>query len=128
MFISFFFRCEFCKTHFLSDGNLQRHIKQFHLVFQFKCAEFKCVDSFETSDQLNEHVIKNHSRDECPHCSKMIRTIRMSEHIKSQHDNVELFVCDLCGKIFRSKHLHKYHIQRKHTEHQKVQCDICGTW
>lgn len=86
------------------------------------------MDSFETVEQLNQHVIENHSREECPHCNKMIGTTYMTQHIKLRHDIDQRVVCDLCGKVSSSNHMHKYHFRIEHDVQQKLQCDICGIW
>lgn len=105
-------------------------MKKIHLALEFKCVERKCIDSFDTAEQLNKHINENHARQECLHCNKIIGTALMPRHIKLKHECAHLHVvCDLCGKVSDSKSLHKLHVQSEHDViHQKVQCDICGLW
>lgn len=94
----------------------------------FKCPEPKCVESFDTQDNLDTHVKQNHTRILCPYCKKRMKLYYLPQHIKLYHDEDQRIVCDLCGNVSRNKNTHKTHHLLVHDVQPRLQCDICKEW
>lgn len=120
-------RCQTCELHFLSYNRLNRHIKEVHDVKEFKCSDSKCVDSFDTQQQLDDHNETKHKRSQCPHCDKLVLASFLAKHIENRHGTGHI-ICELCGKVSLNKQMHKDHYRVFHEVAQSLQCDICGQW
>lgn len=120
--------CQTCELPFLSAYKLYCHTKEVHLVQPFKCVEAKCVESYGTQEQLNEHIQQSHSRINCPHCNKLIKLYYLPLHIKFFHDKDQRIVCDLCGHVSKNINTHKSHVRLVHEQQERLQCDICKDW
>lgn len=105
-----------------------KHMKINHLARQYKCSHYQCVESFDSIEQLEVHKEKSHIRIQCPHCPKTVMTTSLDAHIQRMHNNTIQAICELCGKSFSSKYLHKTHIPLEHGNVERVQCDICKGW
>lgn len=122
------FRCDICKTHFLSFTNLYRHIMKTHNVKEFKCKSRACVESFETKQLLDEHFQADHIHVQCSHCKAKVLQRYLAEHIQMRHKNENNVICETCGKVSLNKHMHLVHVKMNHDVRGKCQCDICGKW
>lgn len=111
-----------------SPSRLYRHAKQMHDAKEFKCQYKKCVESFDTKAKLDNHFAQSHTRNECPHCKKMILVSYMAQHMKDRHDENHRVICDICGKVSTSVYAHSSHYQTLHVVQEKIQCAICGDW
>lgn len=98
------------------------------MAFPFKCKYRKCVESYSTQEQLDEHIKNNHSRSECPHCHKHMTSYYLPTHIKLYHDKDQRIVCDLCGHVSHNIYLHQSHYNLTHEVQTRLQCDICKEW
>lgn len=103
-------------------------MKELHLQLEFKCNELKCVQSFATKAELDQHMIQFHTRVPCPDCNKLIASFYLNEHKKLNHDETQRVVCDLCGRVSSNMPMHKVHFQCAHMNQEKLQCDICKAW
>lgn len=90
--------------------------------------ETKCVESYESQSDLDEHTRQAHTRVACPHCDKMIVSYYLPTHIKLIHDEEQRIVCDVCGNVSNNARKHENHIRISHSVQQKFQCDICKSW
>lgn len=126
--VFFFFSCNQCELTFLTKWSLYCHIKRTHQICEFKCHEYRCVESFTTQQQLDEHTTKYHTQVECSYCHNSMTRFYLSKHIKLYHDESRFVVCDQCGVISSNKGKHEKHILSMHTQKEKLQCDICKSW
>lgn len=84
----------------------------------------KCSSKFVTSDSLQQHIYKTHTRFICNICQKIIGTKKNYKRHLIEHGNRSHF-CDLCSKTFkRLEHLNR-HITISHTKN-KFKCNSCG--
>lgn len=124
----FMIRCDKCKLHFLSFIRLDRHCKLTHDAKEFKCADLKCVDSFETQQLADDHYAERHKRKECPVCKKMIMETALADHIRTRHDPSTSVICEVCGKVSKDRLKHSTHLKQAHDPRGSLQCDICKKW
>nr|XP_023013863.1 zinc finger protein 91-like isoform X1 [Leptinotarsa decemlineata] len=143
------FRCPLCEDVFLSLRNLRRHRFQFHLFQKYKCKH--CPKTFESQSGFVKHV-KRHSLEKILQLavSKPERWSKTCKRYRISNKG-DLFLCEVCGSVFRSlkfferhKQSHKkqcqcefcgrlfghmetlHHHSQFHTESAKFQCEICG--
>lgn len=121
------YKCEHCLEEFLTINKVRRHQKQQHPEFSFRCDQYHCMETFATADLLDQHKAK-HDKVPCPQCGKLIQSRGMAKHIRQIHEIDQRVVCDLCGKVSSSIHMHKYHVRSDHEVHERLQCDICKEW
>jgi KRAB domain-containing zinc finger protein len=78
------FKCNQCDYAGKTNGNLKKHIKLNHLIMKSKCQI--CEKSFGTKEKLKLHQKYHKEKVECSICSKMIRPVKLKQHMKI-HDN-----------------------------------------
>lgn len=95
------FRCLKCNINFFSRSQLKVHNEYRHV--DFKTALFKCKTckrGFNYEPQYRAHMVK--------------------------HATTNDFICEVCGKGFKSDNLREQHHTRIHEERQTVACPVCG--
>ena len=62
----------------------------------------KCEITFDSKKKVNKHNLESHHLQiKCKMCHKVFKENRELEfHVKSQHQRVQEFKCDLCDKSF----------------------------
>lgn len=91
-------QCSFCGKLFKTASGLRSHIKRFH------------VKNFYTCDICNRQF-----------CIKF----EIKEHLLTEHMNLKLFVCNVCGKVSKNRSLHRVH-NETHLKVKKYLCTSCG--
>lgn len=91
-------QCSYCNKMCKTLSGLKMHIKRFH------------VKNYYTCDICGRQF-----------CSKF----EIREHILTQHMNLKLFVCNVCGKVSKSRSLHRVH-NETHLKVKKYLCTLCG--
>lgn len=120
-------RCVNCNIDFPTPSALYRHTKQKHEVAAFKCKFFKCVESYDTREELDAHHRAQHKKVQCTKCSKLILVKQFDHHMRAKHAPGDPVICDICGKSFANLFLYRSHHRSVHEiqEIVRVQCDIC---
>ncbi|XP_041471561.1 zinc finger protein 585B-like [Lytechinus variegatus] len=109
--------CSYCHKKFFRKTHLQEHIMIHTGERPFKCAY--CGKGFITKCNFKRHTCKNPETGqisqkyyECSSCpSKFSRKADLQEHVMI-HTGNRLYLCDKCGKGFRTKCNFKKHICR----------------
>lgn len=115
--ISPYSRCDICNIWLSNANKFYRHNKANHLVLTFKCNLGRCVESYATQEELDEHVV-DHQKQKCPTCKKAVT--------RDDHTcEVNTFVCEICGFTTQKKTIFKRHVDAKHST-KIFECDICG--
>ena len=106
------FYCKYkgCNKYYDTKFGYQRHIKQH--IRPYKCDY--CDKSFATNMDKKYHE-KIHLKlyDQlCVYCGKsFIHPQTLRKHINDKHNNINLYKCRICNKIFKRKYSLKMHYQ-----------------
>ncbi|XP_065086585.1 zinc finger protein 681-like isoform X3 [Ochlerotatus camptorhynchus] len=125
------FKCDGCDRGFPDKTGLNVHYSAKHISSeekQFKCE--KCNRSFQTEQKLRTHL-RLHDQVECPICMKSISNMYLlKSHIARMHSGERKFMCDVCGKDFKSRSAVDSHklIHKELKREDGAQCEICHTW
>lgn len=117
--------CGECGRHFHSKHNLQRHLKNVHLVLKIDCSF--CGKKFSRKESYLKHMLL-HTTEKSYKCLACERKFQYSSSLRRHrklHKGVKNFSCDICGQTFgRSDGLAR-HIQI-HTTNRQYTCTICS--
>ncbi|GAB0094665.1 hypothetical protein DMENIID0001_099870 [Sergentomyia squamirostris] len=127
------FKCDECGKSFKNKEGLRFHKSNSHTpaeLHKYKCTV--CGKTFMSLKRFKKHKYVHISEEEkshiCPHCSKAFAyESNLSSHIRHMHDKTIYHVCEICAKMFKSKHVFVQH-QKTHNEEitPKLPCSICG--
>ena len=115
------FKCDTCDKTFFANAKLKIHMKSVHEQRNFECN--KCSKAYGTNENLQRHIRENHIQTkqqlQCTQCPlNFPRANSLLRHIKSVHQLLEIYKCDLCRKTFcRKKSLNEH--KRTHQSKKK---------
>ena len=127
--------CEECQKVFEKPYMLHHHVKIFHKKERpFQCD--RCPKAFAVPFALKNHIMVHHetpTESKCDQCDKVFNNIvHLKTHINMQHRAVpNSFVCETCGKNFKSKGTLVQHCQSRHQtpeekDKMKIPCSFPG--
>lgn len=67
--------------------------------------------------------LKPYRCDECEYCTNRADALRV--HKETRHQEARSFICEQCGKAFKTRFLLKTHL-KKHSEEKPYVCNTCG--
>lgn len=120
------YKCETCNITFKRRTLYFNHMDTHGYI----CTE--CGEKFDKNVRLTDHKIKVHgeAKYECTICFKSFkRAFILRNHIKSVHNKIKDYSCDICSKQFILKRQLDYHNHQKHSgtvatkDHKCDQCD-----
>ncbi|XP_063702483.1 uncharacterized protein LOC134832401 [Culicoides brevitarsis] len=131
------FKCKECDKQFTAAKKLSNHVKTIHGprdALKHECQV--CGKRFLLSCTLKTHMEIHLTEEEreartlyCDLCgSGCMSKYKLEKHMEQVHLNKNLYVCDICAKVYKTKSQYRYHYTTAHTEaakQPKVQCDIC---
>ncbi|XP_065084572.1 transcription factor grauzone-like isoform X1 [Ochlerotatus camptorhynchus] len=129
------FRCTVCDKSYCNSTNLNIHMLKHGSpeALVHKCDQ--CERSFAKKYQLNAHMLQHVPEEErkcvCPSCNKAYATASLlNAHVKSKHLPVELYICEVCAKNFKSRYQFEKHRMEHNESYQEIrlQCKICSKW
>ncbi|CAG4947075.1 unnamed protein product [Colias eurytheme] len=124
-------RCSKCGKAFLYKSNLKKHERVHAGIPKEQCAQ---CGKFIRADVMYTHVQIHSEREsyECALCDKkFVSRATYDNHLKytkaHAKDKIILrFICDTCGKGFRSKVDIRDHIHSQHLGKTQHKCTICN--
>lgn len=119
--------CEECGKIYSSQGALKNHWDITHAtgVKVYSCDQ--CDKVFQNQIYLKSHVSRNHNKQPCTMCGKMVARVRMKRHMSMSHtdDHLMPFNCQICQKGFPEKRKLKDHMNT-HSGNKPYVCKYCG--
>ncbi|XP_058464343.1 transcription factor grauzone-like [Malaya genurostris] len=122
------FYCEICQKYYNSKEYLALHRLKKHSKTEdnsFRCD--KCGKNFPQQGLLNAHL-KAHIQTKCTVCNLTLANNSLKMHML-RHTDMK-YICDTCGKEFRSKITLELHVKRHMgiDPVDRLQCHICSRW
>ncbi|XP_077583637.1 uncharacterized protein znf142 [Stigmatopora nigra] len=119
------YRCERCSYACVDPSRLKLHMRVHQDEKKYLCPEcgYKC----KWATQLKYHMTKHtgEKRYTCNQCEyRTNRADALRAHQTTRHCDVRAYVCEECGKAFKSNFILKTH-QRQHGERPHYSCGIC---
>ena len=112
--------CEVCQKKLKSQEMLKMHLKRFH-SYMYTCEI--CQQKFEQRTQLVSHKKIIHKVNHCKLCDHIAQCeASLRFHVKTIHDKIKDFKCNICQAEFSRKHNLQNHIARNRCN----KCKICG--
>ncbi|XP_073812564.1 uncharacterized protein isoform X9 [Musca autumnalis] len=135
------FKCKTCNKICRDSTQLEAH-EQTHLPNPpeakykktFQCE--KCSKTFSSKASFEHHMVAKHVpreefKFECPECKKKYPSKkRLARHLE-YHDPAKEVMCDICGKVLRTRNSlskHKRAVHYKKPKTGPVQCSYCDKW
>ena len=130
-------KCNQCSYVFLSDHQLQMHIKRSHSQATSQSKRTKmvkctmCDEVFRSQLTLENHLIRQHqqkAKHTCRHCTKGFTSACLLKAHEFSHNTKKPFLCTHCGKSFKTLVSLKGHQRVKHEGHvhkRIYRCTLC---
>ncbi|XP_062605082.1 uncharacterized protein LOC134266894 [Saccostrea cucullata] len=116
--------CDFrCKTNF----ELKCHKLKHSDVRNYACTHPGCTQRTKSKSDLTKHMkIHTNQKDYiCDECGKGFRTRAcLSKHLQ-RHSDIRPFSCDICNRAFKVKVALRKHVAL-HSEYRPYSCEMCG--
>ena len=120
------FKCHLCKIRKDSASALQKHMREHHPEFKYKCKYKRCVKQFQTKNALYRHNMAHKGvRFFCNRCDKgFVWGHQLRDHKKS-HTGRNLYECAFppCDKSYSTKRACQRHEFLKHSGDKVFKCE-----
>ncbi|XP_060909873.1 zinc finger protein 142 [Labrus mixtus] len=120
------YSCEQCSYTCTDPSRLKLHMRVHQEEKKYLCPEcgYKC----KWATQLKYHMAKHtgdkpYACDECEYRTNRADALRA--HRDTQHCSLRPFVCEKCGKAFKTSFVLKTH-QRQHSDDRPYTCGLCS--
>ncbi|KAF2879541.1 hypothetical protein ILUMI_26625 [Ignelater luminosus] len=88
----------------------------------------RCPEKFTSVAKQKQHGVKVHSHKKvpCPICGRMFKwRFQMLKH-QEGHDIEKNHKCEVCHKLFKTKHTYNLHVANIHRNEFNFKCEQCG--
>ncbi|XP_053733225.1 zinc finger protein 142 isoform X1 [Synchiropus splendidus] len=119
------YSCTQCRYTCTDPSRLKLHMRVHQEERMYLCPEcgYKCKWATQLKCHMTKHTgEKPYACDKCDYRSNRADALRA--HKVTQHCDVRLYVCEKCGKAFKTSFLLKTH-QRQHTDERAYTCGQC---
>ncbi|CDQ57857.1 unnamed protein product [Oncorhynchus mykiss] len=119
------YHCEQCSYSCVDPSRLKYHMRIHQEEKKYLCPEcgYKCKWMSQLKYHMTKHTgDKPYACEECEYRTNRGDALRI--HRETQHCDARTFICEKCGKGFKTRFLLKTH-QRKHSEERPYVCGLC---
>ncbi|KGL77752.1 Zinc finger protein 142, partial [Tinamus guttatus] len=120
------YKCHLCKYACADPSRLKYHMRIHKEERKYLCPEcgYKCKWVNQLKYHMTKHTgLKPYGCDECEYRTNRADALRV--HRETRHREARAFMCEQCGKAFKTRFLLKTHL-KKHSEEKPYVCGACG--
>ncbi|XP_044294332.1 zinc finger protein 142 isoform X2 [Varanus komodoensis] len=119
------YKCHQCQYACADPSRLKYHMRIHKEERKYLCPEcgYKCKWVNQLKYHMTKHTgLKPYQCDECDYCTNRADALRI--HKETRHREARSFICEQCGKAFKTRFLLKTHL-KKHSEEKPYVCNVC---
>ncbi|XP_040297194.1 zinc finger protein 142 [Bufo bufo] len=119
------YKCHLCTYACADPSRLKYHMRIHKDEKNYLCPEcgYKCKWVNQLKYHMTKHTgLKPYQCEECDYCTNRADALRV--HRETRHRDVRSFICEQCGKAFKTRFLLKTHL-KKHSEEKPYVCNVC---
>ncbi|XP_073927819.1 zinc finger protein 142 isoform X2 [Castor canadensis] len=119
------YRCHLCPYACADPSRLKYHMRIHKEERKYLCPEcgYKCKWVNQLKYHMTKHTgLKPYQCPECEYCTNRADALRV--HRETRHRDARAFMCEQCGKAFKTRFLLRTHL-RKHSEAKPYVCNVC---
>ncbi|XP_069838345.1 zinc finger protein 142 isoform X2 [Dendropsophus ebraccatus] len=119
------YKCHLCSYTCADPSRLKYHMRIHKDEKNYLCPEcgYKCKWVNQLKYHMTKHTgLKPYQCEECDYCTNRADALRV--HRETRHRDVRSFICEQCGKAFKTRFLLKTHL-KKHSEEKPYICNVC---
>ncbi|GCC36964.1 hypothetical protein chiPu_0015464 [Chiloscyllium punctatum] len=119
------YKCHLCNYACADPSRLKYHMRIHQEERKYLCPEcgYKCKWINQLKYHMTKHTgAKPYQCDECDYCTNRADALRT--HKETRHKETRGFICEQCGKGFKTRFLLKTHL-KKHSEAKPYVCSVC---
>ncbi|XP_071777758.2 zinc finger protein 142 [Centroberyx gerrardi] len=119
------YSCEQCSYTCTDPSRLKFHMRVHLEEKKYLCPEcgYKCKWATQLKYHMTKHTgEKPYTCDECDYRTNRADALRA--HRDTQHCDVRSYICEKCGKAFKTRFILKTH-QRQHSDDRPYTCGLC---
>lgn len=120
------YKCHLCKYTCADPSRLKYHMRIHKEERKYLCPDcgYKCKWVNQLKYHMTKHTgLKPYRCDECEYRTNRADALRV--HQETRHRDARSFICEQCGKAFKTRFLLKTHL-KKHSEEKPYVCNACG--
>uniref|UniRef100_A0A8B9J1I5 Zinc finger protein 142 n=1 Tax=Amazona collaria TaxID=241587 RepID=A0A8B9J1I5_9PSIT len=120
------YKCHLCKYACADPSRLKYHMRIHKEERKYLCPDcgYKCKWVNQLKYHMTKHTgLKPYRCDECEYRTNRADALRV--HKETRHQEARSFICEQCGKAFKTRFLLKTHL-KKHSEEKPYVCNVCG--
>ncbi|XP_059823543.1 zinc finger protein 142 isoform X2 [Hypanus sabinus] len=119
------YKCHLCPYACADPSRLKYHMRIHQEEKKYLCPEcgYKCKWINQLKYHMTKHTgAKPYRCDQCDYCTNRADALRT--HKETRHKEARSFICEQCGKGFKTRFLLKTHL-KKHSEEKPYVCTVC---
>uniref|UniRef100_A0A8D0H8S7 Zinc finger protein 142 n=1 Tax=Sphenodon punctatus TaxID=8508 RepID=A0A8D0H8S7_SPHPU len=119
------YKCHLCPYACADPSRLKYHMRIHKEERKYLCPDcgYKCKWVNQLKYHMTKHTgVKPYRCDECEYRTNRADALRI--HKETRHRDARSFICEQCGKAFKTRFLLKTHL-KKHSEEKPYVCNVC---
>ncbi|XP_051869953.1 zinc finger protein 142 [Pristis pectinata] len=119
------YKCHLCSYACADPSRLKYHMRIHQEERKYLCPDcgYKCKWINQLKYHMTKHTgAKPYQCDQCDYCTNRADALRT--HKETRHKEARSFICEQCGKGFKTRFLLKTHL-KKHSEEKPYVCSVC---